>query len=127
MSDCRHLEVTRTHSAWTCARCEQPFYPQEVLDEVEARADVVAAAASALLWDFHTRAIEKYGIGVSTGPATKSDPICADFGHRYGDQGGKCVVCSFSPFLGEDDASQARCETHDCWKPGGHKGKCDPR
>lgn len=78
---------------WACESCGASFYPEGLVLEAQATADAVAATAAALLWDFHERAIEKYGHGI-----TVEEEECS--AHIRGDDG-VCTKCKDpSPFIG---------------------------
>lgn len=115
-SVCEHTQVTRSdyvHNKpfWKCDRCNAEFVPGFAvagMADVMAtdRVDMIASAASAMLWDFHERAVEKYGkqvaeaiepsITVGDRMFEYSPDTCPE--HEW--HGGQCSNCGVSQWLG---------------------------
>lgn len=65
---CTHqsMSIDRDTGGWLCTRCRVPFLPMDQIDTLAAeKADMAVAVASAMLWDFHQRAVEAYGAQVA--------------------------------------------------------------
>lgn len=110
---CLHLDVVRWNeehdetgsqpSGWFCQRCHAEFIPAQGLPSIpeldpeplNTMLDAIAGTMSAVLWDFHERAIEKYGIPVA--PETEEERECH---HSTRNDKGTCINCGHSPFLG---------------------------
>ena len=87
-----------------CRLCAQTWVPSQVAEAAQAAADMAAGTAAAMLWDFHERAVEKYGAEVAqtvapdavTGGYAYTPDTCP--GHAW--QQSVCVHCGSSQFLG---------------------------
>lgn len=112
---CPHLSVSRSQQGgWVCTtsgypECHQKFTYDDISNQATVETlDMVAGVMSAVMWDFHERAVEKYGRDVAEalkGPEGQDEAmfeytpdICP--GHEW--SGGQCTLCGSSQFLGED-------------------------
>ena len=91
---------------YRCKHCGQTFVEAWVWTAEAVKADTVAATASAMLWDFHERAIEKYGAMVASALAPDGDTpsphdALPDDGHAHEWNLGKCDLCGTSLYVGE--------------------------
>lgn len=89
-----------------CSRCGYCFVGLDDYQKATASSDMAAAVASAMLWDFHERAIEKYGAEVAATVAPDSTvrpgQHFVDDGHEHDWDLGKCVLCGTTIFVGDD-------------------------
>lgn len=108
---CAHTRVhvgTASDNSVYCSNCTAVWYlPFVMAAEIEQRTDLVASVTSAMLWDFHERAVEKYGKDVADtvkppGPSEAMFEYTPDTcpAHEY--NSGKCVNCGASQFLGSE-------------------------
>lgn len=125
MDVCEHNTVVKDpkDGHHFCRKCGEEFLPASVVADADRVADAVAATAAALLWDFHERAVQKYGADVARAVAPDSE-LVAEHAHQYAE--GVCE-CGDSIFLGASEPKQIRCpgcvlegESHgvDCEKDG---------
>lgn len=100
--DCQHLTIIAKGSDWHCVVCNEIFLPRDSVETlVNEKIDLAVGIASAMLWDFHVRAAEKYGPEVaetvSASEGYQHTPeTCPD--HEFRD--GACTLCGTSLFLG---------------------------
>lgn len=113
---CAHRTV-RTGTAagsWECEMCGAPFMPlsdagEMIAAQVIDQADMVASVASAMLWDFHERAVARYGKDSMQAKAVEPERVegeremfeytpetCPD--HEW--SGPQCVLCGTPRWLG---------------------------
>lgn len=93
---------------WKCDGCSAEFIPSFVIGglvaaESTARADDIVAVASAMLWDFHERAVERYGKDVADAvtPEAQGPEYTPETCPQHAFAGGRCQHCGTSQFLGE--------------------------
>lgn len=114
---CAHPNITRAVTRddtymWRCTKpsCRMEFVPQSDVDVIAAvmaseKVDMAAGVMSAMLWDFHERAVEKYGQRVAEAVGPNSPERDAMFGHKEDDghvhewNAGQCVHCGASMYL----------------------------
>ena len=81
---------------------ERNFTPDEVKEMMSDQMDAVVSIVSAMLWDFHERAVEKYGpliaAGVNPDDPSLQGPDPETCEHRFVQ--GTCVYCKTNEFLG---------------------------
>lgn len=100
--DCNHTRVDKAihEDYWVCQPCGMGFLPidlsQAVVTTTESVLDAMAGTMSAVLWDFHERAVAKYGAGVMPAP-DDIDPEDCDHEYRNGDG---CSKCGHNPYVG---------------------------
>lgn len=91
---------------WECEACGQQFVTLEEYEHVKAGADMAASVASAMLWDFHVRAVEKYGdyVAAAVAPDEALDGYMynPDEEHEHEFYGGTCTRCGASQFVGTE-------------------------
>lgn len=108
---CNHQIVDRTGDTWACTTCKEQFLPlSEAGDMIAAQvvdqADMVASVASAMLWDFHERAVARYGPEVARAvePERTDDKSMFEYdpetcpGHEW--NGSQCILCGSPKWLG---------------------------
>lgn len=101
---CSHDQVSRADYVhgrpfWKCDRCNAEFMEAAVmLPYLDERIDFVVQTTSAMLWDFHQRAVEEYGQNVATAVQAQAEPTCEDDAHSFAN--GVCTGCGISQFLG---------------------------
>lgn len=107
---CPHDEVSRADYVherpfWKCDKCNHEFLPSFavagiVAERVGAEADNIASVASAMLWDFHQRAVVEYGevVASAVAPAADGEP-CGEGNHDFS-QGSHCTRCPTTMFFG---------------------------
>lgn len=120
MAKCKHESVSRVEYLpeqgilWKCDKCNAEFVPASMVGPLVAgqvaqqhgdTLDAMAGTLSAVLWDFHERAVEKYGSEVAAA-MEQSEAEGYDFEpddcpeHIY--EGGICIRCGGSKFLGAE-------------------------
>lgn len=107
---CPHRTV-RTGNAvgsWECEVCGTAFVPEWTVDAlVVARAqvtlDTIASTMSAVLWDFHTRAMAQHGVGIEgiETPDTAMFEYTPETCPTHEWDAGQCIHCGSSQFLGD--------------------------
>lgn len=116
MDECLHAHVDLADKAedsdgpmWVCRDCGIEFTPVYVLEEaVDAAVNSAVTVATALLWNFHERALKTHGHGVIAADEDASDvkgrgpglyEHAFDDGHEHVFKDGACTLCGTSVFL----------------------------
>lgn len=109
---CDHPTISQVHSSrladdapdlYQCDHCGETFVTYDAWQRVSDVADGVAATASAMLWDFHARAVERYGQQVADAmkPGHDAPEYEANDGHEHVyDENSRCTLCGVGFFLG---------------------------
>ena len=101
VTGCEHIVVTRVKDRWGCDQgdCHAEFMRRDqMLPYLDERIDFVVQTTSAMLWDFHQRAVEEYGQNVAAAVQAQAEPSCEDDAHSFAN--GVCTGCGISQFLG---------------------------
>ena len=105
---CAHTKIrVNKDNIAHCRDCTSIWLSASIVSErLAEEEEKVVSMASAMLWDFHERAVAKYGAQVGNVLHPDDDPSlmfekteedCED--HEY--ENGECVKCGGSMFLGE--------------------------
>ena len=114
---CAHPNITRTVTKdgaylWRCTKpgCKLEFIPENYVGMQAAayaseRIDMVTAVASAMLWDFHERAVERYGpqVAQAVAPPQEGEGMfehTPDTCPQHEWNGGQCTICGASQWVG---------------------------
>lgn len=109
MTNCTHDSVSRAdyvHNRpfWKCDKCNAEFIPAfAVAGMVSEEVDTVAAIASAMMWDFHERAVEKYGKDSAVADTLKpghDEPEECQPGDHIFENHDYCINCGKSRWIG---------------------------
>jgi hypothetical protein len=114
--ECRHLDVSArlSHGDWQCRDCGEQFIPMSeagdmIAAQVIDQADMVASVASAMLWDFHERAVQRYGKDSPQAKAVEAERVEGESemfeytpetcpAHEW--SGAQCALCGSPKWLG---------------------------
>ena len=97
---CAHARVDKAinEDLWACQGCGTQFFPAYAVPNAEVMdtaLDAIAGTMSAVLWDFHERAVAKYGADVMP-------DMPEDCDHEFNSGQPRCTKCGYNPYLGAE-------------------------
>lgn len=85
---------------YQCVTCLVPFVRKDVSDDAVRYASASIDLVGAVLWDFHERALAKYGVPVMDQDEVEERTDCAAEGKEHEWELGTCTRCGVSLYLG---------------------------